>query len=139
MKNINLNDNELKVLTYLAEGYDTSGWDETGFYCFKPIEKHTGLDRKAVRRACRSLTRKGFAKYQNALWGEDGPAGAGYGATELGAAYLNPCGCGELAIYDWWEDSKGIVVIPQLVNPPETCTNIKLCEKCYEDRKKLKN
>lgn len=49
---------------------------------FAPIMQVTGFDRKTVRRACRSLKRKGLAEFHVALWDDHGePAGAGYCAT----------------------------------------------------------
>lgn len=55
-----------------------------GFYtCFSPICKKTGLSRKVVRRAIRSLDRKGFTEYARGLCDEDGEfRGAGYRPTE---------------------------------------------------------
>lgn len=69
----------LKALTAVSDDYS--------FLAFKTISKRTRLPRERVRRACRSLTRKGLAKYQRGLWTEDGtPAGSGYAATQLMAA-----------------------------------------------------
>lgn len=43
------------------------------------------LDRPRIRRACRSLARKGLAEYHRGLWTEDGEmAGAGYCITSAG-------------------------------------------------------
>ena len=78
-----LNDNERNVLRAL---YELSAVD--GLYCvsFAPLIRATKLDRKAVRRACRSLKRKGVAEFYQALWTEDGqPAGAGYCMSRAGA------------------------------------------------------
>jgi DNA-binding MarR family transcriptional regulator len=77
---IRLNESEQKVLRYLVEHFSGVGW------ClpFSPIVRDTGLDRKAVRRACRSLARKGLAQYERGLWDDERPAGAGYCATEKG-------------------------------------------------------
>lgn len=73
---------EAKVLAFLAE----QDW-EFGCYPFAPIAEATGLDTKQVRRACRSLKRKGLAEFHAGLWHEDGgPAGAGYEATSQGRA-----------------------------------------------------
>lgn len=107
-----INENERKILEVLAESYDSSGWDETGYYSFAPLEKKTGLDRKAVRRACRSLARKELAKYLRGLVDQDGMmAGAGYGATRLGASIITPCDvCGDLASFDYYLDDKGEIV-----------------------------
>jgi hypothetical protein len=79
-----VNENEKKVLKALAESYYDN--DEFGFWGFDGLAKETCLDRKQVRRACRSLRRKGLAQFEKGLWTEDGePAGAGYGATKEGA------------------------------------------------------
>ena len=46
-------------------------------------------DRARIRRACRSLARKGLAEYMRGLWTEDGEmAGAGYGITKAGVERL---------------------------------------------------
>lgn len=109
MTAIKLTEIEKKVLEVLAEDYDSSGWDETGFWSFDPLEKKTGIERRKVRLACRSLARKGFAKYMRGLVNLDGEmAGAGYGATEQGAALITPCDiCGKLAHYDYPVNEKG--------------------------------
>lgn len=53
---------------------------------FKGIGRRTRLSRKLIRRACRSLRRKGLAEYGRGLWTEDGEvAGSGYAATRAGA------------------------------------------------------
>lgn len=79
----NLNPHERKVLKFLAENF---AWGESGVFPFAPICKATRLDRKSVRRACRSLARKQLAEFYRGLWFEDGgPAGAGYSATKAGA------------------------------------------------------
>lgn len=71
-----LNANEVKVLASLAS------IDEDHYYPFAPISRDTKLNRAAVRRACRSLRRKGLARFRAGLWTEDGdPRGSGYGAT----------------------------------------------------------
>jgi hypothetical protein len=77
-----LNLNERKVLRRLARefGYDAP------YFPFGPLMRATGLTRKEVRRACRSLTRKGLAQFGRGLWDDDGhPAGSGYAATFAGA------------------------------------------------------
>lgn len=80
-----LNDNEVKVLTFLADGAS----DEFGFYGFASIINAVSLDRKEVRRACRSLARKGLAEYGRGLWNDGGePAGSGYGVTRAGIARM---------------------------------------------------
>jgi hypothetical protein len=78
-----LNANEAKVLTYLAECVQEDMCSH-----FKPIVNHTGLDRRVVRLACRSLARKGLAQYAKGLWTDDGElAGAGYGPTKAGMEF----------------------------------------------------
>lgn len=81
-----INENERKVLEYIAEEYD-----EMAYY-FRGIVKHTGLELKQVRRACRSLARKGYAEYRRGLFNEDGmTAGSGYSATREGALIVRGC------------------------------------------------
>jgi len=77
-----LNYAEALVLKFLAERWH--GY-EGGFYSFDPIAKETKLYRVTVRRACRSLTRKGLAEFSAGLTNTDGDfAGAGYSATKRG-------------------------------------------------------
>ena len=72
-----LNENEKKVLMQM-----NCERDDFAFSNFAWLTEVTGLDRKSVRRACRSLTRKGLAVFQKGLWTSEGdPAGAGYAAT----------------------------------------------------------
>jgi hypothetical protein len=79
-----LNDHETKVLEFLSEDGDYY------FHPFANIMDDTGLDRKQVRRACRSLAKKGLTEFKKGLWSEDGePGGSGYGATKEGRAVLN--------------------------------------------------
>lgn len=96
---MNLNDNECKVLAILADEYS----DEGRCYYFRSIAALSKLTIKEVRRACRSLAKKGFAKYERGLFNDDGEvAGSGYGATEAGAAFLSPCDvCGALAVFEY--------------------------------------
>lgn len=76
-----LNHNEhsvLRALTYPSDAIYL-------FQAFATLQKSTGLDRKTVRRACRSLARKHLAEYDRGLVHEDGSfAGAGYACTEEG-------------------------------------------------------
>lgn len=73
--------NEWKVLAFLADGCE----DDYGFWAFAGIMKGTGLDRKTVRRCCRSLKRKGFAVFESGLWSDEGEvAGSGYCSTRKG-------------------------------------------------------
>lgn len=75
---------EKKVLAVLVDEYG-----DFGHFPFRPLMKRTGLTRAIVRRACRSLKRKGLAAFSNALWSGDGePCGAGYGATPRGKNML---------------------------------------------------
>lgn len=101
-----VNAKERQVLEILAKAYVPDEW---GAYSFAPLAKMTELEVKEVRRACRSLARKGLAQYERSLWSEDGPAGAGYRATEEGAALINPCGmCGRRATYEYTRDDRGL-------------------------------
>lgn len=52
---------------------------------FRPLMDETKLTRSEVRRACRSLSRKGLASFSKGLWTDDGePAGSGYGLSFAG-------------------------------------------------------
>lgn len=78
-----LNSNEIKVLAALVSVSD-------GFLTFRGISQRTRMDRRTIRRACRSLTRKELAQYGKGLWTEDGEMfGSGYAATRKGAAYAD--------------------------------------------------
>lgn len=82
-----MNDIERKVLAFLAD----NGSEYFGYSGFAPIVADTRLDRKQVRRACRSLARKGLAQFGSALWTEDGePAGSGYCITTAGIKATEP-------------------------------------------------
>lgn len=105
MEKPKINENERKVLEQLAEAYHPDEW---GAFAFKSLIAGTKLELKQVRRACRSLAKKGLAKFEQTLWNDDGPAGAGYRATEEGAAFINPCDlCAKRATYDYYVDEKG--------------------------------
>lgn len=83
MKNL-INENEKRVLIFMAESYDSFG--EGGCYYFKTIAEDLKLEIKQVRRACRSLKKKGFAEYVRGLFDEDGMvAGSGYCCSKSGA------------------------------------------------------
>lgn len=72
--------NEIKVLALLA-----SGGEDFGVMSFAGIARYVRLARKDIRRACRSLKRKGLAEFYRGCWTEDGePFGSGYGATKAG-------------------------------------------------------
>ena len=78
-----LNENERKVLRALVR----LGWPEGNYANFRMLTRSTKLRRAEVRLACRSLARKGLAKYGSGLWCEDTdqPAGSGYSATAAGS------------------------------------------------------
>jgi hypothetical protein len=81
-----LSQTELHVMLFLLGKYDTYTNSHL-YFPFAPIMEATGYDRAVVRRACRSLRRKGYAEYLRGLWSyDDGPAGAGYGATDAARA-----------------------------------------------------
>ena len=83
---MNLNDHELACLKVLAEYYQD---DEEHCLYFRTIEKAAKLDRSTVRRAVRSLARKGLAELHTGLFSSEGRvAGSGYCATEQGAALI---------------------------------------------------
>lgn len=127
MKKTKLNEKELEVLRCLAEAYHPDE-DEWGAYGFKALSSITGLDAKNVRRACRSLARKGLAAYERGLWSDDGPAGAGYRATEEGAAYIFPCDvCGKRATYEYNVEKDGSFTM----NDDENTTEIRECGQHY--------
>ncbi len=76
---------EVAVLQFLS----AHRADEENCYPFAPIAQRTGLDRRRVRRACRSLARKGLTQFERGLWTEDGePAGSGYCLSEALLALL---------------------------------------------------
>lgn len=79
-----LNVQEFAVLKVLAsEGGDFN------YFSFAPLSKKTRLPRARVRRACRSLARKGLAVFSSALCTDDGAFyGAGYAATAAGRARI---------------------------------------------------
>jgi len=73
----------LKVLAHYR------GEDEDFCYLhFQTVMDATKLTRPEVRRAIRSLARKGLAEYGKGLWTDDGPAGAGYCCTEEGLKHV---------------------------------------------------
>ena len=86
-----LNDTEKRVLRALAEEWN----EEMNCYYFRTIATTVNesgnpkVDLKIVRRACRSLRRKGLAEYQRGLFNDDGEvAGSGYCATRAGAELI---------------------------------------------------
>lgn len=75
---LKINDNERKVLNILVPICD----NEQNCTFFKYIAKDSGLDIKQVKRACRSLAKKGLTEYVRGLFDDDGMvAGSGYCAT----------------------------------------------------------
>ena len=55
----------------------------------QPIADQTGLPRDIVVATLRDLTNCGLARFARGLWTDDGtPAGAGYGLTAEGFAFL---------------------------------------------------
>lgn len=101
-----VNDIERKVLRVLADEYHPEEWSA---YSFKGLTGQTKLELKDVRRACRSLAKKGLAAYERSLVDCDGMmAGSGYRATEEGAALITPCDlCEKRAVYDYYVDGQG--------------------------------
>jgi len=74
---------EARVLNALQE----EGYHDFNVLNFAEIMIRTGLERRVVRRSCRSLARKGFAAYVRGCWTEEGePAGSGYRLTKEGDA-----------------------------------------------------
>lgn len=77
---VNLNAAEIKILAALAintEDYPYSN--------FRGLARVTRLKRPEIRRACRSLRRKGLAVFGKGLCDDDGALwGSGYAATEAG-------------------------------------------------------
>jgi DNA-binding MarR family transcriptional regulator len=84
---MNINDDERRVLTVLL---DANGYEGFDFCNFSFLCNETRLERKTVRRACRSLTRKGLAEFSRGLWNDEGPAGSGYAATTAGKKAIQP-------------------------------------------------
>ena len=83
---IKTNEKERKCLKSLVE-VSEEGWCKF----FSTIAEDTGLTKKEVRRAVRSLSRKGLAQYTRGLLAEDdspGYFGSGYGATRAGIIFL---------------------------------------------------
>jgi DNA-binding MurR/RpiR family transcriptional regulator len=84
-KAIKIGANERKVLRVLANHYG-----DFGCFGFRALQHRTRLKRAEVRRACRSLRRKGLAEFARALRSDDGePRGSGYGATKAGVEFLS--------------------------------------------------
>lgn len=127
-----INDNEKKVLKVLAEAYHPDEW---GAYSFAPLSRLTKLEIKDVRRACRSLAKKGLAVFERTLWNDDGPAGAGYRASEAGAAHITPCDvCEKRATYDYNVEDDGT----QTENDDENTRRVLECDDHYKQSVKQK-
>ncbi len=76
-----MGDHEEKTLSVLASHYHEDG----RYLYFRYIATLTDLEIKQVRRAVRSLARRGFAEYMRGLFDEDGKvAGSGYACTTEG-------------------------------------------------------
>lgn len=96
---IKINENERKVLSVLTR----EGWSEGQAYYFRGLVDATNLGLKEVRRACRSLNKKGLAEYVRGLFDDDGKvAGSGYACTQKGCALISPCDlCGQEAMFEY--------------------------------------
>lgn len=81
---LTLSENQLKVLCFLAEHYDSFG--EGPVYTFKGMAEETMIEVRLVRLACRALLRKGLAEIAK-MWNEESGlyCGSGYVATKNGA------------------------------------------------------
>jgi len=78
-----LNDNEIEVLTFLAE----YARDCECCWAFKYIDADLSL--KEIKIACRSLADKGLTKFHRGLMDEDGKvAGSGYCSTQQGIEFI---------------------------------------------------
>ena len=81
-----LNETERRVLEYFVNRGIS---ENTYFTPFAPIMRDLELDRKAVRRACRSLKRKNLTVFESGLYTYDGDmAGSGYAATNMGVKLI---------------------------------------------------
>ena len=125
-KKIKINERERETLKILSEISESSGGMCCSFDYISGYSTDSTFDIKVVRRACRSLRKKGLAEFYRGLMNEDGQvAGSGYCISTEGEDYINPCvdcGAGSTArLYcDKYADSKHILV----------------CEECYEKRTK---
>lgn len=78
------------TVLYVMESNQPGDYPRGGFaFPLAFLAQETGLHRDVVRGVCRSLVDQGLAHYLKGLWSDDGPAGAGYGITDAGAARLN--------------------------------------------------
>lgn len=68
------------------EGVDA----DFGYLSFKAVSEDSGVELHRIRRAVRSIARKGLLQFSKGLWTDEGQlCGAGYGLTEAGKKYLN--------------------------------------------------
>lgn len=87
-KKVSLNGNETKVLEALVAQTRPEG---EMCVAFAYLMGETNLDRPTVRRACRSLARKGLAEFYRGLTNDDGEmAGSGYCASRAGVDLIEP-------------------------------------------------
>lgn len=80
---------DLHVLQIMQERSD--GWYDPTEVAFslRSFVAEPWITRDIARGVCRSLTDRGYAVYRRGLWTDDGQvAGAGYGITHKGVAYL---------------------------------------------------
>jgi hypothetical protein len=76
-----MTENELRALEVLSDHYGAEG----PCLYFRTIAEIGGIDPKKVRRAVRSLARKGYAEYVRGLFDDEGKtAGSGYCCTRAG-------------------------------------------------------
>ena len=86
---LKLTENEQAVLTSLRAGYNDYDEVVEFYYHFSGITEETELELRLVRRACRSLAKKGLAEFKRGLFDDEGKvAGSGYGCTKAGADWL---------------------------------------------------
>lgn len=86
MKRIKINENERACLMVLVKYHEED--HEFCYLGFQTITEDTGLDRKQVRRAVRSLARKGLAEFRSGLTTINGEmAGSGYRCSNEGADF----------------------------------------------------
>lgn len=84
-----INYKERKCLEVLAE-QGNGGMNDFCYLHFRTIMDATKLTRAEVRRAVRSLARKGLTQYAKGLWTEDGEMfGAGYCCTDGGLKHVD--------------------------------------------------
>jgi hypothetical protein len=68
------------------EGVDA----DFGYLSFKAVSEDSGVEIHRIRRAVRSIARKGLLQFSKGLWTDEGQLyGSGYGLTEAGREHLN--------------------------------------------------